>query len=357
MTLQLFEHLSQPIVLINPDGGIKYLNSAAKHLLNVTDYSEELNLVEVIENISLIKSRKYLIEILESVNQTKQKKVVVIKDKKHQELTLKFIPDELGIIVEITTRSYSITLEQEIFNFVVENSSDMIFFKREDLAYEYANKTYLRFLNVEKSDLLGLTDEELVSKGVLSPIFQYQCSKSDAEVIKQGNYSNVEFFTNQNYYQISKRKMNKGILCVARDITNEINAYQEVEIDSVTSLYNRKALARILKSIPKDKEYHVIGIILENFGELSKDHGLLLGKRCLKQLAQFVRDYSDILFFHVAGIGFIGLFDKLLSNPELFQQSFASEVAKLNLPSILKTEIVIEKVNLESGFLAAFIDD
>ena len=54
MTLQLFEHLSQPIVLINPDGGIKYLNSAAKHLLNVTDYSEELNLVEVIENISLI---------------------------------------------------------------------------------------------------------------------------------------------------------------------------------------------------------------------------------------------------------------------------------------------------------------
>ena len=101
----------------------------------------------------------------------------------------------------------------------------------------------------------------------------------------------------------------------------------------------------------------MIGIILENFGELSKDHGLLLGKRCLKQLAQFVRDYSDILFFHVAGIGFIGLFDKLLSNPELFQQSFASEVAKLNLPSILKTEIVIEKVNLESGFLAAFIDD
>lgn len=200
MTLQLFEHLSQPIVLINPDGGIKYLNSAAKHLLNVTDYSEELNLVEVIENISLIKSRKYLIEILESVNQTKQKKVVVIKDKKHQELTLKFIPDELGIIVEITTRSYSITLEQEIFNFVVENSSDMIFFKGEGLAYEYANKTYLRFLNVEKSDLLGLTDEELVSKGVLSPIFQYQCSKSDAEVIKQGNYSNVEFFTNQNYY-------------------------------------------------------------------------------------------------------------------------------------------------------------
>ena len=101
----------------------------------------------------------------------------------------------------------------------------------------------------------------------------------------------------------------------------------------------------------------MIGIILENFGELSKDHGLLLGKRCLKQLAQFVRDYSDILFFHVAGIGFIGLFDKLLSNPELFQQSFASEVAKLNLPSILQTEIVIEKVNLESGFLAAFIDD
>ena len=42
-------------------------------------------------------------------------------------VTLKFIPDELGIIVEITTRSYSITLEQEIFNFVVENSSDMIF--------------------------------------------------------------------------------------------------------------------------------------------------------------------------------------------------------------------------------------
>ena len=357
MTLQLFEHLSQPIVLINPDGGIKYLNSAAKHLLNVTNYSEELNLVEVIENISLIKSRKYLIEILESVNQTKQKKYATLKDEKHQEFTLKFIPDEAGIIVEIIKKSCSDILEQEIFNFIVENSSDMIFYKGEDLTYRFANKTYLRFLNIEEEDLLGMTDEALASKGVLSPIFQYQCSKSDAEVIKQGNYSNVEFFTNQNYYQISKRKMNKGILCVARDITNEINAYQEVEIDSVTSLYNRKALARILKSIPKDKEYHVIGIILENFGELSKDHGLLLGKRCLKQLAQFVRDYSDILFFHVAGIGFIGLFDKLLSNPELFQQSFASEVAKLNLPSILKTEIVIEKVNLESGFLAAFIDD
>lgn len=357
MTIQLFEHLSQAIVLINPNGDIKYLNSVAKHLLNVTDYSEELNLVEVIENISLIKSRKYLIETLESVNQTKQKKCAIVKDENHQEFTLNFIPDEAEIIVEIIKKSCSDILEQEVFNFIIENSSDMIFYKGEDLTYRFANETYLRFLNLEAADLLGITDEQLVSKGILSPILHYQCSQSDAEALKQGSYFNIEFFSNQNYYQVSKKKMNNGILCVARDVTNEINACQQAEIDSITSLYNRKALCRVLKSIPKEKEYHMIGIILENFGEVTKNYGLLFGNRCLKQLAQLAKEYPDILFFHLEGVGFIGLFDKLLSNPEAFRQSFTTEVSQLHLPPILKTEIVIEKVNLESGLLSSFIDD
>ena len=99
----------------------------------------------------------------------------------------------------------------------------------------------------------------------------HQIVQGDTETLEMGEYSNIEFSSNQNYYEVLKKKLYNGIFCIARDVTNEISISQQSEIDVTTSLYNRKAMNRMLNSIPKEKRYHAVEIILENFGELLKN--------------------------------------------------------------------------------------
>ena len=335
--------LSQAIAVVTVNGDIDYLNLKAQELFGVILNTERLNLLELIENIKLMACKDVIKDALMTVYHSKQKKELRFKNKNHHEFYLHFVRSEERIIVEII--SLGAISKKDIFDFVVTNSSDMISFKGEDLSYQFVNDTCLQLLNIKEEDIIGFTDEDLMERGILPPILYHQIVQGDTETLEMGEYSNIEFSSNQNYYEVLKKRLHNGIICIARDVTNEINMTQQSEINVTTSLYNRKAMHRILNSIPKEKEYHAVEIILENFGELLNKYDLQYANRCLKQLGHFLKDYPDALFFHLDGIGFVGLFDKKLRDSEKVRESIVNQISNINLPSLLKVEVKMKIIN------------
>ena len=99
-------------------------------------------------------------------------------------------------------------------------------------------------------NLIGLTDEDLLNRGIISPVDYHQCVLGDEEAYKKGQYLDVEFMEG-GYYQIFKTPIKGGILGVVKDVTTEIMGQQELEHDAITMLQNRKALLKVLNPIPK----------------------------------------------------------------------------------------------------------
>ncbi len=346
------EYLSQSIVVINLDEEIKYLNLKARELFGLMNDSQKLNLLQGLENLKLSTHQDEIKETLTNVYQSKQSKHLTLENEDNQQFTFHFFMSKEEIVVEVLGQSDNVILQKDIFNFIVTNSSDIIFFKGEDLVYQLVNDTYLKLLNMKEEDIIGITDDVLVERGILSPILYHQCIQGDMETLEQGSYCEIEFFSSERYYQVSKKKVRNGILCVARDVTNEVNISHQSEIDSITGLYNRKAFCRMLSSIPEDKEYHTIEIILENFGEIIKNYDLQYANRCLKQLAQFVKEYSEALFFYLDGVAFVGLFDKILRNPDNVRESIIAQISNLNLPFTLKIEVTMKTLNAKSDLFS-----
>ena len=349
----MFEHLkylSQAMVVMNFNGDIEYLNLKAKKLLNIQ--TDKLNLLEILESLKLDAFKEAIKETFTHMSLENPTKYVKLKNNDNQEFVFYFVAIKEGIIVEILSQSDRAILQKDIFDFILKNSTDMIFFKGKDLAYQLANESFLNLLNLKEEELLGTTDEELVEQGILSPILYHQCMQGDMETLEVGSYTNIEFLSNESYYEVSKKKLYNGILCVAKDVTNEINASKQAELDSQTSLYNKKALIRVLKSIPKDKGYHAIEIYMENLGEIVKTQGIAYATKCLKQIANVLKQNQDALFFYIEGIGFIGLFDKTLSNPDKVRESFLTQISNINLPSDLKVDVVMITLNDECSLFS-----
>ena len=197
--------------------------------------------------------------------------------------------------------------------------------------------------------LLACSDVDLVNRGLLSPVLHYQCLQSDEETLKKGYFSGIEVCEDR-YFHAVKRKISDGVFCVAHDITKDIRLQQETERDLITGLYNEKSLARVIKSMSKGKEYHVLVIYLENLGAANKDKGVSFSRQCMKQIAHFVKTYSDVLFFYIEGIGFIGLFDKVLRRPDDFYSQFIEELNNQHVPAELKISVTLKFIQEDSTF-------
>ena len=335
--------LSQAVAVITVNGDIDYLNLKAQELFGVILNAKRLNLLELIGNVKLMACKDVIKDVLMTVYHSNQKKDLILKNDNHHEFHFHFIRSEERIVVEII--SQGIISKKDIFDFVVTNSPDMISFKGEDFSYQFVNDTCLQILNIKEEDIIGYTDEDLMEKGLLPPILYHQIVQGDTETLEMGEYSSIEFSSNQNYYEVLKKRFRNGIFCIARDVTNEISISQQSEIDVTTSLYNRKAMNRMLNSIPKEKKYHAVEIILENFGELLKKYDLQYANRCLKQLGHSLKDYPDALFFHLDGIGFVGLFDKKLRDSDKVRESIVNQISNINLPPLLKIEVTMKMID------------
>ena len=143
--------------------------------------------------------------------------------------------------------------------------------------------------------------------------------------------------------------MGDGIFGIVKDVTEEIIGKQEAECDVITMLQNRKALLKVLNAVPKDTEYYAIGILLDNLGEVARHKGGEYAHQCLGQVSYFVKEYQEILFFYLEGIGFIGLLDKIKGDLEQFRQSIEADISKQNFPTDLKLSTIATKVDQDSA--------
>lgn len=343
---KILEHLSQATILLNNKGEINYFNLKAKELFNVNE-PIGLNLTDLIESIGLASFADDLQQVLESVEQTKGYQQMKVETPSQKSYGFKFTSIESGILLEVEVKDCHFCFKRQMLSLIVEHSSDMIFYKNKDLCYQYANPSYLSFLNLDEKQLIGLTDEDLMNQGRLSPILFYQCYESDKEAFENGWCSNIEF-SNDKYYEVSKKRIQDGILCIAKEVTNVVNVYQQLELDTLTNFYNRRAFLKMLKANTSEKDYYAIAIMLENLSEITKNEGVVVSNKCLKQIAKLLNDYPDILFFHLEGLGFVGLLEKnSLKSGNLVQQ-ITENVQQLHLPSTLQVEIIVEKLDEHS---------
>lgn len=346
----------QGIILLSLNGQIKYFNQTAKKILNLND-SSEIFLITILESLNIIREKNLLTNILKELDKINHDQLIQIETAANQVIDLKFIPNDHEIIVEINYKEKNYTYTSFLTEHIITNCSDLIFLKDKNLCYQFANKAYLSFLNLTEEELYGYSDEMLLQRDIFSALTYYQCYQSDLDTINYGVYENIEFLSNQYYYQVKKIYINDGILCIARDVTFEINTRHNAEIHDVTKLSNYKALKRVIKALPLNKEYQTIEIILENLGEIIHIEGIVMVNNYLKQLSKLLKTNIDPLFFYLDGLGFIGIFDKLVSNPQSVCELLEKNIARLKLPSNLKIKIYFKQNTTESGLFSMIEQD
>ena len=91
-------------------------------------------------------------------------------------------------------------------------------------------------------------------------------------------------------------------------------------------------------------------IYLENLGQISKSKGITYSRQCIQQVSHFVREYSELLFFYVEGIGFIGLFDKMPKNPDHFYHHFMEKLHQQHVPSQLEISVMLKSTQSDPEF-------
>lgn len=354
ITTHLFEHLSRPIAFMTLQGKITYLNLKARQQLGKIEDVKVQHLQDILELEEIICELDAIFHQLGKMTTGEHKTWTLTRSNGHP-MILSFIKSETFIVLEWIEEANE-PLKLDLFDYLIEDAREkMIFYKDKDLIYRYANQAYVRLFKMGKDwNLIGLTDEDLLHRGIISPVDYHQCVLGDEEAYKKGQYLDVEFMEG-GYYQIFKTPIKGGILGVVKDVTTEIMGQQELEHDAITMLQNRKALLKVLNAIPKDTTYYAVGILIDNLGEVARNKGVTYAHQCLKQVAYFVKEYPDILFFYLDGIGFIGLLDKLRGDLESFRQSLEAEILNRNFPEELKISTIADTLDDYSDRILALL--
>ena len=123
--------------------------------------------------------------------------------------------------------------------------------------------------------------------------------------------------------------MDHGVLCVAKDVTEMIDATKLSEEDELTGMYNRRKFERVLSHAYKSKEdnFYLALIDLNGLRFINNTYGHAQGDNCLKLLAKALRNHSEGVFFRLEGNKFAGILD---SNRYRIERLFLNILAELD---------------------------
>lgn len=225
-TNHLFEHLSTPMIFIDFSGKIQHLNKQARELLNDVDLAISTDLFALLEKEGFNCQPDAFQPLLTRV-QCGENQKLSIERRNGQCFTLHFIPNQSSIIVEILQENAA-SLKMKLFDYMIDRiPTKMIFYKDQQNIYRYANLAYVKSFHLTHQDeLIGLTDEDLFNRKIISPIAYYQCIRGDEEAHSEGEYLEIEYIEGA-YYQIFKKKVGEGIFGIVKDVTEEIIGKQE----------------------------------------------------------------------------------------------------------------------------------
>lgn len=242
--------------------------------------------------------------------------------------------------------------ELSFLNRLVDKSKDLMFFKNSKLKYEYINQSYADFFGKNKEYILGKTDIDLINENLLPKELYEQCYQGDAETLEKGRYSGVENM-GEEYFSVIKESIDGGILCLARNISDEVNAMKEAETDVLTNLFNRNKYNKEIKRIYnlKLQNYGLALIDLDNLRDLNNEYGHSRGDEYLKTIGESLIKFKECEFFRIGGDEFAGLIDLDKVNVyKLFEDVFR-EIKSTNLTPELSISVGVIKLDIDKNYL------
>ncbi|MGL5353368.1 MAG: diguanylate cyclase, partial [Clostridium sp.] len=239
---------------------------------------------------------------------------------------LKIIDDEIALLKRI-----------------MNNTKDLLFYKDSNLNYKYANKSYLKFLGAEKKDIIGKSDKDILPKEMVE-----SCLETDIIALEKEVYSGVETIGNR-YYSVLKERIDGGIMGLAQDITEEINLYNEANIDELTKLGNRRKFNSCINNIYEieDNNYYLVLIDIDDFSYVNNSFGHAVGDKYLKELSSILSRYSDLTFYRLGGDEFIGLIPRDIKTVE---KRLSCIFEQLNYHKKIKISVGVKKLNLDISY-------
>lgn len=362
LIVSILDNQKNGIIILNKSKEVLYINKKVRKLLGndikqlLGDYFCCEHTIQEKTNCQMT-SKCDNCSINRSINHVIQKKEVetlnninIKKNNIEINLSMKMSLCEDHILIEIFNLNVK-NLQKYFLVKLADKSKDIMFFKDEKLKYLYVNKTYADFFNKEKDYIIGKTDNDLVEEKLLNRDLYEQCLVGDIEALTKGYYHGIEVICNK-YFRVSKENIDGGILGIARDITNEVNAIKRSEIDQLTDVYNRYKLESMIEDIYSNKknEYYMALIDLDNLRGLNNRYGHVKGDIYLKKLGKVLNKQQSCTFFRIGGDEFVALIDSAKNSPsEIFKRIF-KEIKALNLKPKLSISVGISKLDINKSY-------
>ena len=256
-------------------------------------------------------------------------------------------------IEDISNTYYQLSFLTKLAN----KSKDLMFFKNNSLKYEYVNKSFADFISKSPDYIIGKNDIDLVNENLFSKAFYEQCLVGDMKTLKEGYYYGIQNMGDK-YFRVSKERIDNGLLCIARDITDEVNAIAISETDSLTGLYNRSKYMKSIDEIyAENKSYFLALIDLDNLSALNNKYGHLKGDNYLNMLASVLKEISNATFFRIGGDEFAALIqcndDSTEQIKEMFTEIF-NILDNINVNPKLSISVGIKKLDLNKEYLVNY---
>lgn len=241
--------------------------------------------------------------------------------------------------------------EINLLSRMMDKSKDIMCFKDNNLKYKYVNKSCAELFGCEKSQIINKDDEELLKLNYIDKLIYKQLKVSDEKTIENKYFNQVMFYKGR-HLNISKEKIEDGILCIGRDITEEINANKRAETDVLTGLFNRRKFIEDLNKILKynGDGFYLSLIDIDNLKEINDNYDHLKGDKYLKTLGRILINTKNARFYRTGGDEFAGIIRLSGEDTKLMFNDILKTLRELNYNPPLTISIGISKIDTNKTY-------
>lgn len=360
--LELVDNQEQGVVVLNKDLVVLYANNKVKDFF-LSDINNLLG--------NYLKCNYTILEGVDCQHTSNCEKCMInnsirIANENHSEKTvenIRFNSDgkyinislKISFINEYTILEFidlcELYKEVNFLSRMIDKSKDIMFFKDDSLKYRYVNERCAELLNKEKQEILNKDDIELARDDIEEDLYK-KLKRGDLCTLKEGHYSEVLRF-NERYLHITKENIEGGILCIARDITNEVEANERAETDFLTKLSNvRKFIYTIDEILANKKEDYYLALIdLDNLRNLNNCLGHLTGDKYLIKLGEILASNNEGSFFRIGGDEFAGLIHGDIHKVKYVFDNIFYDLKNLDYNPPLSISVGIKKIDTNKRYI------
>ena len=235
---------------------------------------------------------------------------------------------------------------------IMDKSKDIMFFKDSNLKYKYVNQSCVELFNCEKDQIIDRDDEELLMGNYIDEILYRRLIKGDTNTLENGHYNQVITYK-QRHLNVSKEKIEDGILCICTDITEEINANKRAETDVLTGLFNRRRFISDMDKILKyNREGFYLALIdIDNLKDLNNNYGHLKGDKYLEKLGEILNKTKQGTFYRTGGDEFAGIVRLNKKNVKFMFDDIFEVLNNLNYNPPLTISVGINKIDIKKTYI------